>query len=56
MHDKEEERILLDEEQRSWDKKWSEEEEMLKFWVFGSERREKLLREIDAMRAVKHRY
>ena len=56
MRGKKGESIIPDEEQRSWDQKWSEEDEKLEFSVFGSERREKLLREIDAMRVVKHRY
>ena len=31
MHDEEEERIILDEEQRSWDQKCSEDDEKLEF-------------------------
>ena len=47
MHDKDEESIILDEEQRSWDRKWSEEDEKLEFWVIKRRRKVSLLREIE---------
>ena len=46
MHDKEEESIIPDEEQRSWDRKWSEEDEKIEFWVFGRSGEAFLSREI----------
>ena len=46
MHDKEGESIMLDEEQRSWDRKWSEEDEKFEFWVFGRRKEIILSREI----------
>ena len=46
MHDKDEESIILDEEQRSWDWKWSEEDENLEFWVIERRREVYLSREI----------
>ena len=33
MHDKDEESIKPNEEQGSWDQKWSEVDEKLEFWV-----------------------
>ena len=45
MHDKDEESITPKEKQGSWDRKSSEECEGFEFEVFGSERRENLLRE-----------
>ena len=35
MHNKGEESIIPDEEHKSWEQKWSEEDEKLKIWVFG---------------------
>ena len=35
MHDKDGESIISDEEQRSWDQKWSEEDEKLEFGWLG---------------------
>ena len=51
MHDKDEESIIPEEKQGSWDQKWSEECEGFKFEVFGSERRENLLREIEGVKS-----
>ena len=50
MHDKKGESIILDEEQGSWDRKWSEEDEKIEFWVFGRRRETFLLREIGEKR------
>ena len=47
MHDKDEESIIPEEIQGSWERKWSEECEGFEFEVFGSERRENLSREIE---------
>ena len=39
IHDKDEESIIPDDEQRSWDWKWSEEVEMLEFgWLREGEK------------------
>ena len=39
-------KIIPDEEQRSWDRKWSEEDEKLEFWVIERRREVCLSREI----------
>ena len=51
MHDKDEESIILDEEQRSWDQKRSEEEFWSVWEVFQEVKRLKVLREIEGMRS-----
>ena len=50
MHDKDEESIIPDEEQRSWDRKWSEEDGKLEFWVIERRREVCLSREIEENR------
>ena len=47
MHDKDEESIIPDEEQRSWDRKRSEEDEKLEFWVIKRRREVCLSRGIE---------
>ena len=47
MHDQDEESIIPEEKQGSWDWKWSDDSEGLEFEVFGSERKENLSREIE---------
>ena len=50
MHDKAKESIILDKEQGSWDRKWSEEVEKLEFWVIERRREVCLSREIEENR------
>ena len=47
MHDKDEKSIILEEEQRSWDWKWSEEDEKLEFLVIERRREVYPSREIE---------
>ena len=51
MHDKDEESIISDEKQRSWDRKWSEEEVWSAWEVLWEVKRLKVLREIEGMRS-----
>jgi len=47
MHDKDEEKIIPDEEQWSWDRKRSEEDEKLEFWMIERRREVCLSRKIE---------